>query len=526
MAKSRSFGGIVSSLLILGAIGGGVWYFYEQKTDKEPEFAVTKVARGDITQSVTATGDLQPVVSVDVSSQISGQVKEVFVDFNSPVKAGDVLARLDPSTYEQRLSQAQAQLSNTAANFALVKLNVERTRSLREKNLVSQQELDQSEAQFAQSAAQLEIQKAAVETARVDLSRCTIYAPIDGMVLNRVTDKGRTVSASTSAPTLFTLVNDLSKMQINAAVAEADIGLIAEGQDVTFTVDAFPNRNFRGSVRQVRNAATTSSSVVSYATIIDVTNEDLRLKPGMTANVSIIVAQKTGVLRVANSALRVRLPQELLPKTPPVAAAAPAGDKAAAPGATSAAPAGATMTDDEKRRAVFTIMTEAGYQMGTPPTPEIAEKAKKLAQEKGIDPDAVTQALARMASRGQGGGNRGGAPGAGGGRRGGGGAGGQNDRGFNNTIITRTVFKLADPAAKVKKIETLTSRLGISDGFYTEVIDGLTEGDTLITSVTMPGAPAPITQAPGGGGAQNPFQGGGGRGMGGGGPGGGGGRGR
>jgi HlyD family secretion protein len=496
MAKSKSYGGLVFLLVVL--VGGGVggWLYFGKAAEKAPEFQTTKVARGDITQSVTATGDLQPVVTVDVSSQISGQVQEVLVDFNSKVKAGDVLARLDPSTQEQNVKQSAADLASAEANNRLLRLNADRTRDLFNKKLVAQQELDNIEAQLAQSDATLLTRRAALENAKLNVARCTIYAPIDGMVLARLTDKGRTVAASLNAPTLFTLVNDLTKMQIQAAVAEADIGSISEGEDVQFTVDAFPNRTFRGKVRQVRNNATTQSSVVSYACIIDVSNDDLKLKPGMTANVSIIVAQRPNVLRVANSALRVRLPAELQPKAAP---AAP-GEKAAP----------AVMSEEEKRRAVFAVLREAGWQMGAPMTPDITEKAKKLGAEKGLSADDVTQAVTAMAARmAQGGGG-----GGGGGRRGGGGGGAGGERGGNNLVTTRTLYKIVDPAAKEKKLEAISVRLGISDGFFTEVLGGAAEGDTLVTSVIIPGA-APVLQAPGGG-AQNPFQGGRGPGMGGG----------
>ncbi len=512
MAKSRSYGGYIVLAIVVLAAAAGAWYYFGNNTDKQPEFTTTKVTRGDITQAVTATGDLQPVVTVDVGAQVSGKVVDVLVDFNARVKAGDVLARIDSAPAEQKLRQAQADLESAKANNQLLRVNTERTRELFKKNLVSQSELDTSEAQLAQSNATLLTRTAAVENAKLDLEHCTITAPIDGMVLNRNTDKGRTVNASMNAPTLFTLVNDLTKMQINAAIAEADVGTIAEGEDVSFTVDAFPNRTFHGTVRQVRNAATTNQSVVSYATIIDVTNEDLKLKPGMTANVSVIIAQKIGVLRVSNAALRTRIPPELLPKTPE------------APGAKAAAPAAANapLSEQERRTAMRAIWSEAGIQFGTPPTPEQIEKAKKLAKDKGIEPEAVDQMVQRMAQFGNRGGGQGGGGGGGGGRRRGGeGGGGQGggDRGFTNTVVTRTLYRIADPAAKDKKLEAVSVRLGISDGVNTEVLEGLNENDTIVTAVTMPGA-AVAAQPPGG--AQNPFQQGGGRGFGGGGLGGGG----
>ena len=304
MAKSKSYGGIIILLVVIAAGGAGGWYYFQKSSDKKPEFQSVKVTRGDITQTVTATGDLQPVITVDVGAQVSGQIIDVNVDFNSIVKAGDVLAKIDESTPTQRLKQAEADLASAEANNELLQVTEKRTKELFTKQLVSQSELDGINAQLAQSNATLLTRRAAVANAKLDLERCVITAPIDGMVLDRKTDKGRTVNASMNAPTLFTLVNDLTKMQINAAVAEADVGSIVEGQDVKFTVDAFPNRAFTGRVRMVRNAASVSQSVVSYATIIDVTNDDMKLKPGMTANVSIIVTQRPGVVRVANGALR------------------------------------------------------------------------------------------------------------------------------------------------------------------------------------------------------------------------------
>jgi HlyD family secretion protein len=503
MAKSKSYGGLVFVILLVAGGGTGAWFYFNKAADKQPEFTTVKVSRGDIIQSVTATGDLQPVVTVDIGAQVSGQIKEVMVDYNSKVKAGDVLAKIDEATPTQRLNQAKADLESAKANNRLLTVNAERQRDLFQKKLVAQSELDNVEAQLAQSSATLLTRTAAVENAKLDLERCTITAPIDGMVLDRKTDKGRTVNASMNAPTLFTLVNDLTKMQINAAVAEADVGLISEGQPVKFTVDAFPNRSFSGVVRMVRNAASSNQSVVSSATIIDVANEDLKLKPGMTANVSIIVSQKNDVLRVANQALRVRIPNELLPK-PTVASAK--GGKDGKGGEKSGGPA---MTDDETRRSMMEIMTAVGFQRGTPPSPDQIEKAKTMAKEKGLDPDMVAARMAMPGGRkgGSRGGDRGGGGSSGFSGGFGGGGGGGGDRGFNNTIVTRTVYKMTDMTAKEKKFDSVSAKLGISDGINTEVIDGLAEGDQLITNVTLPGAPAPVLQAQGG--MNNPFQSGG-----------------
>ena len=511
MAKSKSYGGLIVLLIVIAAAAGGGWYYFRGKADKQPEFQTAKVARGDITQSVTATGDLQPVVTVDIGAQVSGQIKEVLVDFNSQVKQGDVLARIDEATPTQKLRSAEADLESAEANNQLLRINGKRTQDLFDKNLVSQQELDAINAQLAQSNATLSTRRAAVADAKLNLERTVITAPIDGIVLDRKTDKGRTVNASMNAPVLFTLVNNLTKMQINAAVAEADIGSIQEGQEVKFTVDAFPSRTFTGTVRQVRNAATANQSVVSYATIIDVNNDDLKLKPGMTANVSIIVQHKPNVLRVENGTLRVRIPQELLPK--PAVAPAPAASsggtvakKGGKSGATTVGAEGviATMTDDERLRISQEIMREVGFERGTPASPDQIAKAKQLAKDKGLDPDLLAARLATPGGRGKRGGGEGGSSG---GRRmsgGGGGGGGGGDRGFNNTIVQRNLYKLVASPTGEKKIEQVTVRLGVSDGFFTEVLDGLNEGDVVVKGVIMPGAT--IAAAGASGGMQNPFQ--------------------
>ena len=454
-------------IIAVAAVAAGGWYFWIRNSDKVPEYSTITVARGDVVQVVTATGGLQSPTSVDVSSQVSGLIQKLFVDYNTPVKTGQILAQLDPATYQSRLQQTQAQLANTKANYALVKLNAERTRDLRAKGLVAQQDLDTAEAQLSQAEAQDKIQQANVDSAQVDLSRCTIYSPIDGIVIDRQCDIGKTVAASLNAPTLFTIANDLSKMQIDAAVSEADIGNVAEGQDVTFTVDAFPNRQFNGKVVQIRNAPKTVSNVVTYDVIIEVRNENQRLKPGMTANVSIIVDRAMGGLRIANSALRARIPDELLPKRAP---------ETAAPGNGAAAPAAKPMTDDERRAAMRQIMQEAGFTRGSgPPSAEVIARAQQLAKDRGLDFD-----FSRF-----------------------GGARGERSGG---AVTTRTLYRLTGSDANSAKVEPINVKLGITDGIYTAVLDGLNEGDMLVTSVTLPGASSAAAGRP----ASNPFAGGGG----------------
>ncbi len=277
------------------------------------EYQTASVARGAILQAVTATGTLNPVVNVQVGSQISGNIQKLLVDFNSPVKAGQVVAEIDPAVFEAAVTQAEGDLENSKAALELARLTQKRMQDLVAKQNSSQSELDQANASLHQAEANVKIKQGALQKAKVDLEHCTITSPIDGIVISRSVDVGQTVAASLSAPVIFTIANDLAKMQINAAVAEADIGTIEVGQKVDFSVDAFPRRTFHGEVVQVRNAPTTVQNVVTYDTVIGVNNSDLKLKPGMTANVSIIGAQRDNVLKVGNAALRFRPPDA----TPP-----------------------------------------------------------------------------------------------------------------------------------------------------------------------------------------------------------------
>jgi HlyD family secretion protein len=413
------------------------------------------VGRGQLTQVVTATGDLEPVLNVSVSSQISGIIDKLFVDWNSPVKAGQVLAQIDPATYQAAALQAEGQLANAKAGYDLGKLTVERERGLFGRNLVTRADLDQAEAQLAQAEAQVKIQTAMLDMAKVNLARCTIYSPIDGSVISRQVDIGNTVAASLSAPTLFVIANDLTQMQINAAVAEADIGNVVEGQQVKFTVDAYPSRAFHGRVIQIRNSPQTQQNVVVYQTIVAVNNADLRLRPGMTANVAIVIADRPDALRLPNSALRVRVPDTLLPPIAPGS-----GEKLAAAGAAK------PKSSEEQRAQLHQLMRDAGFEPGSgPPSPEVRARIQQLAKERGIElPE----------------------------RWGG--------HGGGITASTRTVYRLprSDPKGR---LETVTVRLGITDGITTEVLDGLKEGDLVLTGLNSGGAPpaAPAASPFGGG---------------------------
>src|SRR5256884_4291296 len=290
------------------------------------------VTRGAITQAVTATGTLNPVVNVQVGSQVSGNIAKLFVDFNSQVKAGQVVAQIDPALFQATVTQAEGDLASAQAALELAKLNAKRTQELFARKTSSQADLDQAMANLHQAEANVKIKQGALDKAKADLDHCTITSPIDGVVISRNVDVGQTVAASLQAPVIFQIANDLTKMQIDANVAEADVGVLDVGQNVDFTVDAFPMRTFHGKVVQVRNAPITVQNVVTYDTVIGVSNPDLKLKPGMTANVSIIVAQKDNVLQIKNAALRYR-PAEAAP-------AEMSSSKAASGGPTSRTPGG------------------------------------------------------------------------------------------------------------------------------------------------------------------------------------------
>lgn len=273
-------------------------------------YRTAEATKGSITQAVTATGTLNPVVNVQVGSQISGNISKLFVDYNSNVKAGQVVAEIDPAIFKAAVTQAQGDLESAQAALELAQVNAKRTTDLVKNETSAQSDLDQAMATLHQAQANVMIKQGALDTAKTNLDHCTITSPIDGTVISRSVDVGQTVAASLSAPIIFTIANDLTKMQIDTNVAEADVGVMEQGQNVDFTVDAFPNRTFHGQVVQVRNAPTTVQNVVTYDTVIGVNNSDLKLKPGMTANVSIIVAHRDNVLKISNAALRFHPPDE------------------------------------------------------------------------------------------------------------------------------------------------------------------------------------------------------------------------
>ncbi|HUK82931.1 MAG TPA: efflux RND transporter periplasmic adaptor subunit [Verrucomicrobiae bacterium] len=294
------------ALVVLATLGG---WFWRRHKDSDVQYQTVAVTRGDLTQLVTATGQLNPVTNVTVGCQISGTLSKIYVDYNSPVTNGQIVAQIDPSTYQANLQLASADVANARASLELSQVNARRAKELFDSKLIPQSDYDTAIANLHQAEAALVNKQAALNRAQVDLNRCTIYSPVDGIVISRSVDVGQTVAASLNAPTLFTIANDLAKMQIDANVAEADVGGVEVGQNVDFTVDAFPNRTFHGEVVQVRNSPITVQNVVTYDTVIGVNNPDLKLKPGMTANVSIIIAERDDALKIPNAALRYHPPE-------------------------------------------------------------------------------------------------------------------------------------------------------------------------------------------------------------------------
>src|SRR3954469_3606959 len=287
---------VVAALLVLRRCSGPGAASYQ----------TAPVTRGPMTQAVTATGTLNPVVNVQVGSQVSGNIAKLFADYNSQVKAGQVVAQIDPAIFQATVTQAEGDLASAQAGLELAKANAARTEDLVRKQNSARADLDQAVATLHQAEANVKIKQGALAKAKADLDHCTITSPIDGVVISRSVDVGQTVAASLQAPIIFAIANDLTKMQIDSNVAEADVGVVTVDQTVDFTVDAFPSRTFHGKVVQVRNAPITVQNVVTYDTVIGVTNEDLKLKPGMTANVSIVIAHKDDVIKVPNGALRYR----------------------------------------------------------------------------------------------------------------------------------------------------------------------------------------------------------------------------
>ena len=524
-------GSILSTLLTFGVLGGGGWLVYDRYIKVEApkiEYRTEVVARGRVTSTVTASGTLSPLKTVQVGSQVSGRIVELFADFNSQVKKGDVIARIDPSLLESdkarsraNLKSARASLTKANADRDNAKLIYERTKQLVKDGVAAQQEVEaafttwtSAKANAEAAGAAVAVANAAIETADTNLLYTTIVSPIDGVVISRDVSLGQTVAASLSAPTLFTIAEDLRAMEVHTSVAESDIGQLVPEMRVTFTVDAYPTDKFRGTVFQIRNSATTLQNVVTYDAVVRVENDELKLRPGMTASVTFIVEDKRDALLVPNSALR------FTPSDPKIAALAP----------TRAAGEGRKRRggDEEETKVETKVLAETklpetkvalnpdGTVMdGGERKPGDASKAgegKGKASEAAKGPDAKGMKIdeSKLLPPVPGEAEKAGAEEAKEGKRwqrGGGGGGGSRKPSSERTVW---ILKDGQPAP-------VTITIGISDGSFTEVTGGeLKEGEAIITgSSGGEMAPAkstssPLNQSGGKGGAKGMGGGGGG----------------
>ena len=462
-------------LLLAGAGGGGWWWNSNRQKEAAPEFRTTPVALGDITQSVTANGQINAVKNVAVGTQVSGIITEIKVDFNSRVTNGQVIAQIDPSTYDQDVTQARAEVANSKASQFLADVNFKRAKELLGAKLIPRADYDKAEADLLQAQAGVQTREAGLKRSLVDLERTTIYSPIDGMVISRNVDVGQTVAASFNTPTLFSIANDLRNMRIEAMVSEADVGGVLEGQPATFTVDAFPGRQFKGQVSQVRFAPITNQNVVNYISVVDVNNADLKLRPGMTANTSIITSQRQGVLRIPNAALRFRPPpgttvagETNAPSEKPKQELATSGPFAGLPVPPWQAKGERRRPTDEERTAFESSLT-----------PEQKQKYQ----------EAMTAMRARFA-QGEGGG-------------GGGSAGGERPKraeatGPRSQTIYITQKEVTATGTEKIMLKPVTVTVGISDGTNTEVLEGLKEGDVVVVGTVSSATSAAAAPA-------NPF---------------------
>jgi HlyD family secretion protein len=419
----------VAITLVLAGLGVGAYFLFAGRKADPITYKTQPSEKRRIVSNVTASGTLSARVTVQV-----GRIAEINVDFNSQVKKGQLLARIDPQIFQAAVAQASANFLSAKAQLARSEVQAKdaerqyaRVKTLQEQSLASRAELETSETTAAVARAQIDVSKASFEQAQaalnqaqVNLSFTKIYSPIDGVVISRAVDVGQTVAASLSAPVLFTIAEDLRKMQIDTHVAESDIGRLEPGMRAAFTVDAFPSRRFFGVISSIRNAPQTAQNVVTYDTMIDVDNADLKLRPGMTANVTVTYAEKDGVLSVPNAALRFRLPADV-----------------------------AIARSSERPKS----SASAG---SSEPAPAVAGSASAAPEGSARGP--APEGSARR-------------------RRGGG------DRG-PTADVTRKIYVL--DAGQVRSVEI---KAGLSDGTFTEVLEGdIKEGDQVITDTVAVGA--------------------------------------
>lgn len=539
---------LILIIIVLVAVGAGVAGFYMNRATPEPDVRTAPITRGDIVDAVQATGTLEAVTTVQVGTQVSGTVQDLYADFNDIVRKGKVIARLDPSLLQTNIEQqsanvvrSQADLERLKVSLADAKQKLDRAKALFERSLLPRTELETAEvnvksqeASIKSSEAGLTQARSQLNTAQVNLAHTVITAPIDGIVISRNVEPGQTVAASMSAPTLFVLAADLTKMQVNASIDEADVGRMRPGQVVTFRVDAFPTDTFTGEVQQVRLQPTTVQNVVTYQTVIAVPNAQMKLKPGMTANVTIEVSRRSNVLRIASAATRFRATPEIyaaLKQEPPPEqrgsfGRSTQGGRSGQPGAPGGtAPAATPQTappqapaQPREPRPGSAESRGGGDRMGgrggfdAVMTPEQRAERQKRLQERmaAMTPEERTAFEARMRERGQSGNGQPGAnaqPGAS--ARADNPAGAQRGRVASTPSITSgatTIDSLFGPLPTVesrgraylyvnKQLKPVSLRLGISDGTFTEILDGegLKEGIEVVVNVILPDAQRPAT---------------------------------
>lgn len=292
------------AIVVIAVLAVAAFLILRKSEKPQMKYKTAEIHRGSIVNTVTATGTIEPIVQVEVGTQVSGIINHIYVDYNSVVKKGEVIAELDKTTLEADLASSSATLQSNKTEYEYQEKNFLRIKGLHEKKMVSDTDYETAEYQYNKAKSSYEKSQSDITKARQNLEYATIYSPIDGVVIDRAVEEGQTVAASFNTPTLFTIANDLRQMRVIADVDEADIGGVVEGQQATFTVDAFPEDVFKGSVTQVRLQPTTESNVVTYEVVVDAPNPDLKLKPGLTANLTIYTMQKDSVLLVPLKALR------------------------------------------------------------------------------------------------------------------------------------------------------------------------------------------------------------------------------
>ncbi len=315
MVKKLTSRKLVSAVIASLTVAGGIFYYcHNQKSSFAVAYETAKVEKAVIRSSITATGTIEAVTQVEVGTQVSGIIDKIYVDYNSVVKKGQIIAELDKTNLVSELNSADSQLRAAKSDLAYQKSNHARMRVLFDKGLVSANDYETARLSLQQAESTLAQRQEAVSKAKTNLGYATITSPIDGVVLSKAVEEGQTVASSFSTPTLFTIVKDMADMRVVANVDEADIGEVKEGQRVTYTVDAFPDKVFEGKVTQVRNEATTDNNVVTYEVVISAPNPDLKLKPGLTANVTVFTLEQAGVLSVPTKALRFTPTQAVVGK--------------------------------------------------------------------------------------------------------------------------------------------------------------------------------------------------------------------